>query len=79
MAEDGTPTTVTITVNGADDPSSIGGNLAGAVTENDTTNNTASGTVTVSDVGATITAKTETSAYGLFTLRADRTWTYTSG
>ena len=76
LAEDGTSATVTITVNGADDPSSIGGNLAGAVTENDTTNNRASGTVTVSGT-ATITAKTETSAYGVFTLSADRTWTYT--
>ena len=76
LAEDGTPTTVTITVNGADDPSSIDGDLAGAVTENDTTNNTANGTVTINDVGTAITAKTETSAYGLFTLRADRTWTY---
>ena len=76
MAEGGTSATVTITVNGADDPSSIGGNLAGAVTENDTTNNRASGTVTVSGT-ATITAKTETSAYGMFTLSTDRTWTYT--
>ena len=76
MAEDGTEATVTITVNGADDPSSIGGDLAGAVTENDATNNRASGTVTISGT-ATITAKTETSAYGVFTLSADRTWTYT--
>ena len=76
LAEDGTSATVTITVNGADDPSSIGGDLAGAVTENDTTNNRASGTVTISGT-ATITAKTETSTYGVFTLSADRTWTYT--
>ena len=75
MTEDGTPTTVTITVSGADDESSIGGNLAGAVTEDDSTNNTASGTVTVTG-GVTITAKNETSAYGTFTLGTNGNWTY---
>ena len=79
-AADWTPATVTITVSGADDPSKIGGNLAGAVTEDDDTNNTASGTVTLTgDDGTTttITAKTETSAYGMFTLGANGSWTYT--
>ena len=78
-AADWTPATVTITVSGADDPSKIGGDLAGAVTEDDAMNNTASGTVTLTggDGTTTITAKTETSAYGMFTLGADRTWTYT--
>ena len=75
MAEDGTPTTVTITVSGADDASSITGDLAGAVTEDDSTNNMASGTVTVTG-GGTFTAKTETSDYGTFTLGATGTWTY---
>ena len=78
LAADWTPATVTITVSGADDPSKIGGDLAGAVTEDDAMNNTASGTVTLTggDGTPTITAKTETSAYGMFTFRADRTWTY---
>ena len=78
LAADGTEGTVTITVTGAGDPGLIEGTLRGAVTENDISASSASGTVMVTDVGgATITAQTTRGTYGSLVLRADGTWTYT--
>ena len=76
-AADWTPATVTITITGADDPTSIEGDLTGSVTE-DATETMARGTVTSSAVGATFTAQTDVDGtYGKFTLGSDGSWTYT--
>ena len=78
LAADGTEGMVTITITGAGDPGLIEGTLRGAVTENDISASSASGTVMVTDVGgATITAQTTRGTYGSLVLRADGTWTYT--
>ena len=90
MAADGTSGTVTITITGVDDPSTLSGGFAGSVTEDSTTNATATGEITVADIDTTpiptITAQTTTGTYGSFTIgkktpsdEADRvySWTYT--
>ena len=61
---------VTITVTGAGDPGLIEGTLRGAVTEDDISASSASGTVMVTDVdGATITAQTSDGTYAASALR----------
>ena len=88
QAKDGTAGTTTIT--GVDDLSTLSGGFEGSVTEDSTTNATATGEITVADVDSTpiptITAQTTTGTYGSFTLgkknpsnEADRvySWTYT--
>ena len=92
MAADGTSGTVTITITGVDDLSTLSGGFEGSVTEDSTANATATATgeITVADVDSTplptITAQTTTGTYGSFTLskknpsnEADRvySWTYT--
>ena len=91
MAADGTSGTVTITITGVDDPSTLSGGFEGSVTEDNTTNFTATGEITVADVDTTpiptITAQTnKAGTYGSFTIgkknpsdEADRvySWTYT--
>ena len=79
LAADGTEGMVRIMVTGADDASVIGGDLTGSVMEDDTSAQTATGTVTVSDPDSptTITAQTTSGTYGSLVLRADGTWTYT--
>ena len=82
---DGTTAQVVITVTGSDDAAVIGGDLSGAVTEDDARAATASGTVDVSDVDTTLSgaqrrfmAQTEVAGtYGTFTLNANGAWTYT--
>ena len=73
-----------VTVTGADDAAVIGGDLAGAVTE-DAQETGASGTLAVSDVDTALTgeqrrfnAQTDVAGrYGTFTLGPDGAWTYT--
>ena len=75
-ASDGARATVTISITGADDPTSIEGDLAGSVTE-DATETMATGTVTSSVVGATFTAQTDVEGkYGTFSLTEEGGWTY---
>ena len=81
---DGTTAQVMVTVTGADDAAVIGGDLAGAVTE-DAQETGASGTLDVSDVDTALTgeqrrfnAQTDVAGrYGTFTLGPDGAWTYT--
>ena len=81
---DGTTAQVMVTVTGADDAAVIGGDLAGAVTE-DAQETGASGTLAVSDVDTALTgeqrrfnAQTDVAGrYGTFTLGPDGAWTYT--
>ena len=76
-ASDGASATVTISITGADDQTSIDGDLAGSVTE-DATETMATGTVTSSVVGATFTAQTDVDGtYGKFSLATSGVWTYT--
>ena len=79
QAADGTAGTLVITITGADDQATIGGDLAGSVTE-DATETMATGTVTLSDVdgGSSLTAQTDTPGkYGTFSLNATSgAWTY---
>ena len=77
-ASDGASATVTISITGADDPSIIGGTLAGAVTE-DATVTTAGGTASITDVDSTATFTAQTNAsgrYGTFSLATTGVWTY---
>ena len=63
----------------SDDAAVIGGDLAGAVTE-DAQQTETSGTLTVSDPDAgqsAFTAQTKAGRYGTFTLGTDGEWTYT--
>ena len=84
VSADGTTAQVMVTVTGADDEAVIGGDLAGAVTE-DAQETGASGTLDVSDVDTTLTegqrrfnAQTDVvGTYGTFTLGEDGGWTYT--
>ena len=78
-ASDGASATVTITITGADDPSTIGGTLAGAVTE-DATVTTAEGMASITDVDSTVTFTAQTDedgTYGTFSLATTGVWTYT--
>ena len=78
-ASDGASATVTITIAGADDPSIIGGTLAGAVTE-DAAVTSARGTASITDVDSTATFTAQTNAlgrYGTFSLATSGVWTYT--
>ena len=83
LSADGTTAQVMVTVTGADDAAVIGGDLAGAVTE-DAQETETSGTLDVSDVDTTLTegqrrfnAQTDVGTYGTFTLGPDGGWTYT--
>ena len=75
---DGTGATVTITVIGANDASTIGGTLTGSVTEDDPSKTQAEGRATLTDVdGASFTVQTNAPGrYGRFSLQADGSWTY---
>ena len=75
---------VVVTVTGADDAAVIGGDLAGEVTEDDASSETAMGTLTVRDPDTALaamqrefTTRTEVAGeYGTFTLAANGEWTY---
>ena len=77
-ASDGVTAMVTITVIGADDPSTIGGDLTGSVTEDDLNNTTAEGMITLTDVdGATLIIQTNVEGiYGRFTITDAGAWIY---
>ncbi len=71
---------VVITVTGANAAATFGGDLTGAVTEDDDTKDEAAGTVNVSDSdGAnTVQAQTdEAGTYGTFSITTAGVWTYT--
>jgi VCBS repeat-containing protein len=83
---DGTPQTVTVTINGANDAAVISGAATGSVTEDGGTKcdpPTATGTLTATDVdnAAGFTAvncpTVSDAGYGTFTMTADGVWTYT--
>ena len=83
---DGSNTTalaITVTVTDEDDPSVFGGALTGAVTEDDSAANSATGTLTISDedendTDPTITAQTDTDGtYSSFSITSAGVWTYT--
>ena len=77
-ASDGASATVTLTITGADDPSIIGGTLAGAVTEDETVT-TAGGTASITSTDSTVTFTAQTNAsgrYGTFSLATTGVWTY---
>ena len=81
MAEDGTEADVTITITGTNDPAILNGSFDGSVTE-DAARNTATGTVTSTDVdGNNNVFKTEvsptTGTYGSLTITTAGVWTYT--
>src|SRR5205814_1825407 len=82
---DGTPQTVTVTINGTNDAAVISGTTTGSVTEDGGTKcdlPTATGTLTVTDVDnapgfAAVNCPTASDAgYGTFTMTADGVWTY---
>ncbi len=79
---DGTTHVVTVTINGANDAAVIGGDAAGAVTEDATTPNlTDTGTLTVTDTDTgevSFTAGTQAGTYGSLVLDAAGVWTYTA-
>ena len=85
-AADGTPATVTITINGSNDAAVISSSgTTGSVTEdtgvNGAGNLVANGTLTVTDTDAGqagFQAGTTHGAYGDLALNADGTWTYTA-
>jgi VCBS repeat-containing protein len=83
---DGTPQTVTVTINGANDAAVISGATTGSVTEDGGTKcepPTVTGTLTVSDVDnapgfTAVNCQTASDAgYGTFTMTADGVWIYT--
>ena len=85
VTADGTSASVVVTVTGADDAATIGGQTTGAVTEDDTSLAEASGRLEVVDPDTALTNEqkrfTEQTdvdgTYGTFTLEADGGWTYT--
>jgi VCBS repeat-containing protein len=83
---DGTPQTVTVTINGANDAAVISGATTGSVTEDGGTKcepPTVTGTLTASDVDnapgfTAVNCQTASNAgYGTFTMTADGVWIYT--
>ncbi len=71
---------VVITVTGMNAAATIGGDLTGAVTEDDDTKDEASGTVTVTDSDGANTVQAQTDkagTYGTFSIKANGEWTYT--
>ena len=71
---------VVITVTGANAAATFGGDLTGAVTEDDEDKDEASGTVTVddSDGADTVQAQTDKAGtYGTFSIKTNGEWTYT--
>ncbi|MEM6595556.1 MAG: VCBS domain-containing protein, partial [Pseudomonadota bacterium] len=79
---DGTSSTVVITINGVTDAAVIGGDQAGAVTEDDAATLTDSGTLTVSDTDtgeANYIAQAATAGtYGTFDLATNGVWSYSA-
>ena len=78
---DGTTQTVTVTMTGTDDASTISGTSTASLTETDAVQ-TATGTLTVTDVDSTTTFVAQTNAagsngYGKFTVTTGGVWTYT--
>lgn len=85
VTADGTTQTVTVTINGANDPARIGGAITGSVTEDTALTEgtlTANGTLTVSDrdTGQAVFVAQPNAAgtYGSFTLATNGAWTYTA-
>ncbi|WP_427451992.1 VCBS domain-containing protein [Litorimonas sp. WD9-15] len=84
-SEDGTAMeTITVTITGTNDTATIAGVSTGNVTEDDAMANTATGTLTVTDVDTgedvlvSVTAGTAgDNAYGTFEVSAAGVWTYT--
>ncbi|MEH2612199.1 VCBS domain-containing protein [Bradyrhizobium sp. AZCC 1693] len=83
---DGTPQTVTVTINGTNDAAVISGATTGSVTEDGGTKcdpPTATGTLTATDVDnapgfTAVNCPTASDAgYGTFTMTSDGVWTYT--
>ncbi|AXI45878.1 hypothetical protein C1J03_07455 [Sulfitobacter sp. SK012] len=77
MAEDGTEQTVTIGITGANDGATFGGDLSGAVTENEDVD--ATGIATVSDVDqgqGAIVASSGTTTYGSYSIDTSGVWSY---
>ena len=76
---DGTASSVTITIHGANDPAVITGDTTGDVSEDGTL--VASGTLTAADIDAgqeSFVPQTNVAGvYGTFSLLADGTWSYT--
>ena len=77
---DGTTQTVTVTMTGTDDASTITGTSTASLTETDAVQ-TATGTLTVTDVDSTTTFVAQTNAagsngYGKFTVTTGGVWTY---
>jgi VCBS repeat-containing protein len=85
-SKDGTDTqVVTVTITGTNDVPTLGGTVAGGVTEDAATPNlTASGALTVADVDtgesayAVQNGTVGTGGYGLFNLAADGSWSYSA-
>ena len=70
---------VIITVTGSNAAATIGGDLTGAVTEDDDTKNEASGTVTVTDSDGADTVQAQTDkagTYGTFSIKTNGEWEY---
>ncbi|MGI9275441.1 MAG: Ig-like domain-containing protein, partial [Endozoicomonas sp.] len=76
---DGTDHDIVVTITGAEDPTSVTVTAADtAVTEDDAGNNTANGTVSVTDVDSGEgTLATSTATYGTVTVDGSGNWTYT--
>ncbi|MDT8858435.1 VCBS domain-containing protein [Paracoccaceae bacterium Fryx2] len=82
VTADGTTQVVTVTITGVNDGAVIAGVSTGAVTEDDATSLTTTGTLTVTDADtgqAVFAAQASTAgsnSYGTFTLGTDGVWTY---
>ncbi len=77
QSADGTTQDVVITINGANDAASFGGDLSGTIGED---GDTLGGTATATDVDNTdnvFAAETVAGTYGSLTIDADGAWTYT--
>ena len=76
---DGTPATISITIEGANDVAEITGNSSGSVAEDSTLS--AAGTLSVTDVDSGedvfIVQNNSTTTYGSFSINAAGAWTYT--
>lgn len=79
QTEDGTEQTITITIQGEDDPGAIGGDLTATIFEDDVPN-TVGGTVQHSDVDnpdLAINGGNLSATYGNFTINGSGVWSYT--
>jgi VCBS repeat-containing protein len=79
QTEDGTEQTITITIQGEDDPGAIGGDLTATILEDDVPN-TVGGTVQYTDVDGpniAINGGNFSATYGNFTINGAGVWSYT--